>query len=139
MAWFEEIARVIKTFKFSQGTHLNLRKTDTNVLNYLNSRTSHFKVLLFQFRSLLAFKVAITAAMLIVGTYLLLHQQLNIGEFIAAEIVILTVIGAVEKLISSLDSVYDTVTALEKLATFTEIPIEKDGSMALNQKAKELK
>lgn len=133
VAWFEEIARVIKTFKFSQGTHLNLRKTDANVLKYLGSRTSHFRVLLFQFRSLLAFKVAITAAMLIVGTYLLLNQQLNIGEFIAAEIVILTVIGAVEKLISSLDSVYDTVTALEKLATFTEIPIEKDGTMALSQ------
>jgi ATP-binding cassette, subfamily B, bacterial len=134
VAWFEEIARVIKTFKFSQGTHLNLRKTDENVLHYLNARTSHFRVLLFQFRSLLAFKVTITAAMLIVGTYLLLNQQLNIGEFIAAEIVILTVIGAVEKLISSLDSVYDTVTALEKLATFTEIPAEKDGSMYFDKK-----
>lgn len=134
VAWFEEIARVIKTFKFSQGTHLNLRKTDNNVLNYLNARTSHFRVLLFQFRSLLAFKVAITAAMLSVGTYLLLTQQLNIGEFIAAEIVILTVIGAVEKLINSLDSVYDTVTALEKLATFIEIPSEKDGTMFVNEK-----
>jgi ABC-type bacteriocin/lantibiotic exporter with double-glycine peptidase domain len=134
VAWFEEIARVIKTFKFSQGTHLNLRKTDKNVLNYLNARTSHFRVLLFQFRSLLAFKVAITAAMLIVGTYLLLNQQLNIGEFIAAEIVILTVISAVEKLINSLDSVYDTVTALEKLATFTEIPAEKDGTMYFDKK-----
>lgn len=134
VAWFEEIVRVIKTFKFSQGTHLNLRKTDNNVLNYLNARTSHFRVLLFQFRSLLAFKVAITAAMLSVGTYLLLNQQLNIGEFIAAEIVILTVISAVEKLISSLDSVYDTVTALEKLATFTEIPAEKDGTMHFDKK-----
>lgn len=134
VAWFEEIARVIKTFKFSQGTHLNLYKTDENVLNYLNSRTSHFKILVFQFRSLLAFKVAITASMLIVGTYLLLNQQLNIGEFIAAEIVILTVIGAVEKLIGSLDSVYDTVTALEKLATFTEIPIEKEGHISFNKK-----
>ncbi len=133
VAWFEEIARVIKTFKFSQGTHLNLRKTDTNVLNYLNARTAHFRILIFQFRSLLAFKVAITAAMLTVGTYLLITQQLNIGEFIAAEIVILTVIGAVEKLISSLDSVYDIITGLEKLATFTEIPAETDGSMIFDE------
>ncbi len=133
VAWFEEIGRVIKTFKFSQGTHLNLRKTDNNVLNYLNARTAHFGVLIFQFRSLLAFKVAITAAMLTVGTYLLITQQLNIGEFIAAEIVILSVIGAVEKLISSLDSVYDTVTALEKLATFTEVPLETDGTMVFDE------
>jgi ATP-binding cassette subfamily B protein len=129
VAWFEEMARVIKTFKFSQGTHINLKKTDENVLHYLNARTAHFNVLMFQFKSLIAFKVAITTAMLAVGTYLLLDQQINIGEFIAAEIVILTVISAIEKLISSLDSVYDIITGLEKLATFTEIPLEKDGNL----------
>ncbi len=141
VAWFEEMARVIKTFKFSQGSHLNLKKTDENVLKYLNARTAHFNVLMFQFRSLIAFKVAITSAMLAVGTYLLLSQQLNIGEFIAAEIVILSVITAIEKLISSLDSVYDVITGLEKLATFTEIPLEKDGNLAFikNQNGIEVK
>lgn len=131
VSWFEEMARVIKSFKFSQGTHLNLQKTDKNVMGYLNSRTSHFRVLLFQYRTLVVFKVTITTAMLTVGTYLLLDQQLNIGEFIAAEIVILTVINAVEKLISSLESVYDVITGLEKLATVTEKPLEQDGNLAM--------
>ncbi len=128
VAWFEEMARIIKSFKFSQGSHLNLKKTDENVSSYLNARTAHFKILLFQYRTLVAFKVAIITAMLSVGTYLLLEQQLNIGEFIATEIVILTVISAVEKLISSLDSVYDTLTGLEKLAVVTESPLEKEGT-----------
>jgi ATP-binding cassette, subfamily B, bacterial len=132
VAWFEEMARVIKTFKFSQGTHLNLKKTDENVFHYLNYRNQHFLVLMYQFKSLIAFKVAITLAMLSVGSYLLLNQQLNIGEFIAAEIVILTVISAVEKLIVCLDSLYDVATGLEKLATFTEIKTEKEGSISLN-------
>jgi ATP-binding cassette, subfamily B, bacterial len=137
VAWLEEIARVIKSFKFSQGSHFNLQKTDKNVVAYLTSRTSHFRVLLFQYQTLIVFKVLITAAMLVVGTYLLLNQQLNIGEFIAAEIVILSVIGAVEKLISSLDSVYDVITGLEKLAYVLEKPLEKDGSLPLetNDKA----
>lgn len=132
VAWLEEIARVIKSFKFSQGTHLNLQKTDKNVLGYLKARTAHFNVLLFQYRTLVFFKVAITTTMLTVGTYLLLSQQLNIGEFIAAEIVILNVIAAVEKLIGSLDSVYDVITGLEKLASVTESPLEKEGTLALN-------
>jgi ATP-binding cassette, subfamily B, bacterial len=137
VAWLEEIARVIKSFKFSQGSHFNLQKTDKNIVAYLTSRTAHFKILLFQYQTLIVFKVLITAAMLMVGTYLLLNQQLNIGEFIAAEIVILSVIGAVEKLISSLDSVYDVVTGLEKLAYVLEKPLEKDGSLPLetNDKA----
>jgi ATP-binding cassette, subfamily B, bacterial len=132
VAWLEEMARVLKSFKFSQGSHLNVQRTDQNVLGYLHSRTAHFQVLLVQYRTLVAFKVLITAGMLSVGTFLLLDQQINIGEFIAAEIVILTVIAAIEKLISSLDSVYDVITGLEKLATVTENPLEKDGSFILN-------
>lgn len=132
VAWLEEIARVIKSFKFSQGTHLNLQKTDKNVLGYLKARTAHFNVLIIQYKTLVFFKVAITTTMLTVGTYLLLSQRLNIGEFIAAEIVILSVIGAVEKLIGSLDSVYDVITGLEKLASVTEIPLEKEGTLSLN-------
>jgi ATP-binding cassette subfamily B protein len=127
--WLQEMAQNIKTFKFSQGTHLNLQKTDTNLLGYLSSRTSHFNVLLFQYWSLVIFKVAITLGMLGVGSYLLIEQQLNIGEFIAAELVILTVISAVEKLIINLDSVYDVITGLEKLSIVLETKLEKDGNI----------
>lgn len=134
VAWLEEMARVIKSFKFSQGSHLNLQKIDKRVVGYLSARTAHFKVLLLQYRILVLFKVCITIAMLTVGTYLLIHQQLNIGEFIASEIVILTIISAVEKLISSLDSAYDVITGLEKLATITESPLEKDGTLPFSVK-----
>lgn len=132
VAWLEEMARVLQTFKFSQGSHLNLQKTDKNVSRYLAAKTAHFKVLIFQYKTLVFFKVAITTAMLTVGTFLLIDQQINIGVFIAAEIVILTIIGAVEKLISSLDNVYDVVTSLEKLATITESAVEKEGTLMLN-------
>jgi len=131
-AWLQEIARVVKSFKYSQGTHLNLRKTDHYVIGYLAARTAHFRVLKVQFVTLVIFKVLITAAMLLVGTYLLLNQELNIGEFIAAEIVILIVIGAVEKLIGNLENVYDIITGLEKIATVTETYTETDGKLELN-------
>lgn len=128
VSWLQEMARVIKSFKFSQGTHFNLLQTDKNVVGYLEARTEHFKVLLFQYRTLVFFKVAITASMLTIGIYLLLNQELNIGEFIAAEIVIITVINAVEKLITSLDGAYDVVTSLEKLEAVVESALEKDAA-----------
>lgn len=131
-AWLQEIARVVKSFKYSQGTHLNLRKTDQYVVGYLAARTAHFRVLMVQYVTLVIFKVLITAAMLLVGTYLLLNQELNIGEFIAAEIVILTVIAAVEKLIGNLDNVYDIITGLEKIASVTETYFETEGKLELN-------
>lgn len=129
--WLQEMARVAKSFKFSKHTALNIDKTDKLVTGYLQSRTTHFKVLLWQYWSLIGFKVLITAAMLIVGSILLVNQQLTIGQFIAAEIVILMVITSVEKLIASLEKVYDVLTSVEKLGKVTDKPLESEGSIAL--------
>jgi len=131
-AWLEEMARVIKSFKYSRGTELNIRKTDGIVSNYLEARTSYFKVLLTQYWSLIMFKVLITAAMLIVGAVLLVDQQINIGQFIAADIVILSIIASVEKLILNMDKVYDVLTSVEKLSKITESEIETQGSVHLS-------
>jgi len=132
-AWLEEMARVIKTFKYSKGTSLNILKTDRIVNKYLKARTSYFKVLLTQYWSLISFKLIITAAMLIVGAILLVDQQINIGQFIAVDLVILAVIASVEKLIVNLDKVYDVLTAVEKLGKITESEIETEGSIVLNE------
>lgn len=136
VAWLQEMARVINPFKLSYDTNFNLSRTDVHVNNYLKSRTEHFSVLMLQYKTLVFTKVAITTAMLAGGAVLLLNQQLNIGEFIAAEIVVLAVINAVEKLIVNLDSVYDVVTGLEKLASVTEDLSENDGALALDSAGK---
>lgn len=133
-SWLEEMARTIKTFKYSKGTSLHLNQTDKLTSGYLSSSTQHFRILLKQYWSLIGFKVAITAAMLIVGAILLVDQQLNIGQFVAAEIVILTIINSVEKFIISLDKVYDVLTAVEKLSKITDSGIEKDGTVPLPRK-----
>ncbi len=130
-AWLEELGRLIKSFKFSKGSAINLQKTDEKVSGYLDARNSHFNILQFQFKVLIAFKVLITAAMLIIGSILLVNQQLNIGQFIAAEIVIITIIGSVEKLIGNLDSVYDVLTSVDKIAKITDKPVEETGTYKL--------
>jgi ATP-binding cassette, subfamily B, bacterial len=134
-SWLEEISRSIKSFKYSRGTSLNIEKTDLLVNNYLLSRTKYFKILLAQFWSLVTFKVIITAAMLIVGVILLTDQEINIGQFIAAEIVILTVMNSVEKLIINLDKVYDSLTSIEKLDKITSGEIETGGTEMIDKTA----
>jgi ABC-type bacteriocin/lantibiotic exporter with double-glycine peptidase domain len=127
VAWLEEMGRVIKSLKYSQGTNFNLVKTDQRILKYINSRTAHFKVLMIQFRTFVFFKVSITALMLVLGSYLLFNQKINIGQFVAAEIVIITIINALEKLIVSLENVYDITTALYKIDSILELPEEQNG------------
>ncbi len=135
-AWLEELARVIKSFKYSRGTDLHMQRADKILSGYLHSRTEHFRILLTQYWSLVSFKILITAAMLIVGALLLVDQQINIGQFIAAEIVILTVIGSVEKLIMNLDKVYDVLTSVQKLNKVTESETEVEGTALMSDTGK---
>jgi len=130
-AWLEEMARVIKSFKFSKGTSLHMKKSDAIVSNYLEARTAHFRVLLTQYWSFIFFKIIITAAMLMMGAVLLIESKISVGQFIAADIVIITIIGSVEKLISSLDKVYDTLTSIEKLSKILDSEIETGGSIQI--------
>lgn len=126
--WLEEMARVVRQFKFAAHNALHEKKADDKVVGYVEARKRHFSILLLQYKVLIAFKVVVTAAMLIVGCFLLLEQQINIGQFVAAEIVIIIVITSVEKLIINLDSVYSALTSVEKINKLLDKPAEKDGS-----------
>ena len=69
--------------------------------------------------------------MLMMGAVLLIESKISVGQFIAADIVIITIIGSVEKLISSLDKVYDTLTSIEKLSKILDSEIETGGSIQI--------
>jgi len=133
-AWIQDIAKSIVSFKFHEKNNLHLQKTDALVSRYLEARTEHFNVLKFQYWSLISFKLLITASMLVVGGILLVEQELNIGQFIAAEIVILTVLSAVEKMILSLDNVFDLLTSIEKLGKVTDKEVEHGGQLSMEAK-----
>jgi len=135
-SWLEDIASSVKTFKINSKANTHLKGTDERVMRYLKHRTAHFKVLVFQYWTIIGFKVIITLVMLAIGTYLLVNQELNIGAFVATEIVVLTILTAVEKLIKSLESYYDVITSLTKLSKVTDleeepsadIEVEKNGT-----------
>ncbi|WP_338359245.1 ABC transporter ATP-binding protein, partial [Yeosuana marina] len=122
--WLQEISRAVISFKLSGTTTLALQKSDTLVNDYLTSREKHFKILMLQFKQMIGFKVLVTAGLLLIGGFLVLNQQMNIGQFVAAEIIILLIINSVEKLILGLESFYDVLTSIEKLGQVVDKPIE---------------
>ena len=131
-AWLQELARMIKSFKYTRNCDIQIQKTDELATGYLEARTSYFKILLTQAWSLIGFKTLITAGMLIVGATLLVDQEINIGQFIAADLVILTIIGSVEKLLVSLDAFYEMFTSVEKMNTIIGAEKETEGTAVLS-------
>ena len=126
--WLQEVARSIVSFKLSGKTTHAIDKNDTLVVEYLGARESHFKILVLQFIQMIGFKVLVTAGLLLIGGLLVLNQEMNIGQFVAAEIIILLVISSVEKLILGLETFYDLLTSLEKLGQVVDKDLEpQDG------------
>jgi len=131
--WLEEMARVMGTFKLAGRTELPMKKMNEYVGNYLKYRKQHFKVLIFQFSNIVAFKTIITGGLLVLGSVLVIKQEINLGQFVASEIIILLVLNSAEKLILSMETVYDVLTGLEKLGQVTDIEIEDEEGIDLEK------
>jgi ABC-type bacteriocin/lantibiotic exporter with double-glycine peptidase domain len=122
--WIQEIARNLNSFKISGRSKLAIDKNDRLTEKYLRKREGHFGILKIQYVKLIVFKVLVAGGLLAIGGILVLDQQMNIGQFVAAEIIILLIISSVEKIIRGLEDIYDTLTSLEKLGQVVDKPLE---------------
>lgn len=125
-SWLQEIARNNFSFKNELNYDYSLQKNNNLVADYLNYREKHFDVIKRQFSQLIIFKVIITASLLLIGGFLVLSQEMNIGQFVAAEIIILLVINSVEKIIIGLETFYDVLTSIEKIGQVTDLELEEE-------------
>ncbi|MDA0931360.1 MAG: ABC transporter ATP-binding protein [Bacteroidetes bacterium] len=130
--WLQELGRHIELFKLTGNSSLPLETTDKLVAGYIRHRRERFRIIVSQNWFMVAFKVILTAGLLVLGGALVVNQQINIGQFVAGEIVIILIINSVEKFIQGLETVYDVLTAAEKLGKVTDIPLEQHSGRRLS-------
>lgn len=121
--WLQEVARADWSFRLTPKGNLPLKRLDEHTQQYLNAREAHFKILWKQYFWMVSLKAVIVAALLGLGGYLVIDQQMNLGQFVAAEVLILLLLSSVEKLIQLLEYLYDVFTSLEKLGQVIDIPL----------------
>lgn len=124
VSWLQEIARNNFSFRKQENFEYALEKNNSLVTEYINYREKHFKIIKRQYTQLIFFKVIITASLLLIGGYLVLNQKMNIGQFVAAEIIILLVLSSIEKIIIGLESLYDVLTSVEKIGQIADLKME---------------
>lgn len=122
--WLQELARNVITFKLNTGSDFSLKKTDQMTNKYLLSREKHFNILLWQYSFMVFFKVLIAFGMLVIGGILVMEGKMNIGQFVASEIVLVLLINAFEKVILSLDNIYDVLTSIEKIGEVIDLELD---------------
>ncbi len=127
--WLEELARALYSFKLSGTTDLPMKRTDRYVNNYLKNRKKHFRILITQYSYVLFFKAVVTAGLLIIGTILVVQREITLGQFVASEVIIILILNSVEKIIMYMDVVYDMLTAVDKIAHVTDLPLDQTGGI----------
>lgn len=131
--WLEEVGRTASTFKLAGENRFPLLRADALTVDYLDAREKHWRILVTQFVSSIAFRVLVLGGFLILGSVLVMENQLNIGQFVASEILVLFVIESVEKLILLHETGYDVLTAIEKLGQVSDLPIEREDGVRVEE------
>ena len=127
--WLEEVAKNLISFKLSGNSEMVHQRTDSLVSGYLDARRSHFRILVIQLSGMVGFKMMVTAGLLLMGGLLVFKQEMNIGQFVAAEIVIILLLNAVEKMTRTMETIYDVLTAVEKIGQVTDLEEERENGV----------
>ena len=100
--WLEELARCETSFKMCSIPMYLMRRTDQLVVRYVQARRSHFTVILRQALGSYALQAIASAGILGIGGFLVIERQLTLGQLVAAEIIVVLVMSAVEKLVRAI-------------------------------------
>lgn len=126
VSWLEELAREPFIFKFSGAKRFALERTDERVVEYLLHRKSHFRVFISQIIGTLSLQVMASTLLLGIGSALVIRGQLSLGQLVAAEIVVTSVVSSVAKFGKYFDAYYDLIAASSKLDFLYSLPVESD-------------
>ncbi|MCK7555818.1 hypothetical protein MKQ70_12640 [Chitinophaga sedimenti] len=100
--------------------------TDEIAAKYVQARTNHFRVLRKLFASAIVIRAILMGALLVMGAFFVIDRQMTFGQFVAAEVIVVQISYAVEKLMTGMGTIFDMVTSAEKLAVVTDMDLQEE-------------
>ncbi|WP_031530175.1 ABC transporter transmembrane domain-containing protein [Dyadobacter crusticola] len=126
VAYLEAVAADLDAYR-NQPAQLKkvIAETDKLTSKYLKARNEHFRILRKFFASSVALRTTLMGGLLLLGSHYVIERQMTLGQFVAAEVIIVQISYAVEKFMTSLNTLFDMVTGSEKLAVVTDLELEE--------------
>lgn len=134
-AWLEEIAKCPHTFRFGRGGSVALDRANQLTAGYVSERRTHFRVVWRQTLFALLLEAIASTVLLGLGGWLVINQQLNLGQLVAGELIVTLVLTALSKSGKYVESFYDLQASLDKLAVIYELTLEPAGGELLPDRA----
>jgi ABC-type bacteriocin/lantibiotic exporter with double-glycine peptidase domain len=129
--WLEELARCQGSFKLHAAPGFLMRRAEGAVAKWLEARRVHFKVTLRQEVGNQLFQALASVGILAIGGYLVVRQQLTLGQLVAAQLIVAQVLKATEKLLRQAEQFYDLLTGLDKTGYLLDLEPERSGGNPL--------
>ena len=120
--WFQEIADNLSHFKSSLSHDLILQKADSLAHTYVNTRQSRFRILVRQYIGSLLFQVILHTGLLGTAGWLMSKGQLTLGQLVAAEVIIATLLLNLESVIKRTYVIFYFLTALTEIHHIFSLP-----------------
>jgi putative ABC transport system ATP-binding protein len=123
--WLESVGASNGFYKTARHIDYALARTEDVTARYVAAHKKHFSYYFPQTIALLLLYAVASAGLLALGGWLVIQEQLSIGQLVAAELILSGAFFGVSQLASYIDDVYDLVAAVEELALLYAIPQEQ--------------
>lgn len=131
--WLEEMVRHETVFATRDGVDLAKLRTQEYCRTYLQHRLKHFRILFRQILGGLFLQVFAATAVLGLGGFLVLDQQLTVGQLVASELIVSGLVANVAKIGQVLEAWYDACAAADKIGHVIDLPLERSGGVSLSE------
>ncbi|WP_446812084.1 peptidase domain-containing ABC transporter [Methylomonas sp. 2BW1-5-20] len=129
VAWLENVAGNIQTFKFGNGAAMAASRTDQLALDYLTAKRRHYRVLLGQVIGSVALYAIASTSLLAIGGYLVIDGHLTLGQLVAAELIVSSALLALIKFGKHLEGFYDLMAGTDKIGHLLDLPLEDSAEL----------
>ncbi len=122
--WLQDVLASPSAFKLHGGATLAIERANRLTTEYLTARQRQFRVLLRQVAFSIGLQVIASTILLGLGGWLVINQQLTIGQLVASELVVTVVVGAFAKAGKSLEKFYDAMAAIDKIGHLLDMRVD---------------
>ena len=123
-AWLQDVIDSPSAFGLHGGRDLAVQRSNQLTAEYIFARQRQFRVLLRQITFAIILQAIASTVLLGLGGWLVMRQQLTLGQLVASELVVTVVVSAFAKAGKSLEIFYDLMSGLDKVGHLIDIPTQ---------------
>lgn len=122
--WLQDVISMPTAFKVNGGEFMAIERANRLTVEYITAREQHFRIVIRQAIFAIGLQVVASTALLGLGGWLVMQQQLTLGQLVASELIVTVVVGAFAKAGKSIEQFYDLMAGVDKVGHLLDVEVD---------------